>query len=41
MPSANWAIVTTVLAMAQEYGLVAYLDGILADIDNQLAEQEH
>lgn len=41
MPAGDWHTVITVLAMAQEIGLVAYTDNIINEIDNQLSQQEH
>ena len=41
MPAGDWHLVVTVLAMAAEIGLVAYVDNIINEIDSQLARQEH
>jgi hypothetical protein len=41
MPAADWDTVVMVLAMARDQRLVAYIDNIINDIDQQLAKQEH
>lgn len=41
MPRADWETIIMVLTMAQERRLVAYIDPIINDIDNQIAEQEY
>jgi hypothetical protein len=41
MPRADWDTVVMVLTMAQDHGIVAYIDNIIKDIDSQVAEQEY
>jgi hypothetical protein len=41
MPRADWDTVIAVLTLAQELRAVGYIDGIIKDIDNQIAEQEY
>lgn len=41
MPAGDWETVIMVLTMARDQGLVAYIDNIINDIDQQLAKQEH
>jgi hypothetical protein len=41
MPRGDWDTVIMVLTMARDHGIVAYIDNIIDDIDNQVAEQEY
>jgi hypothetical protein len=41
MPRADWDTVIAVLTLAQELRAVGYIDGIINDIDNQIAGQEY
>jgi hypothetical protein len=41
MPRADWETIIMVMTMARDSGLVAYIDPIINDIDNQIAEQEY
>jgi hypothetical protein len=41
MPRADWDTVIMVLTMARDAELVAYIDNIIDDIDNQIADQEY
>jgi hypothetical protein len=41
MPRADWDTVIMVLTMARDEELVAYIDNIIDDIDNQIADQEY
>jgi hypothetical protein len=40
MPQADWDTVVMVLTMARDSGMVAHIDGIIDDIDGQVARQE-
>lgn len=41
MPRANWDIVIAVMTEARDAEIVAYIDDIIDDIDNQISTQEH
>jgi hypothetical protein len=41
MPRADWDTVIAVLTLAQELRAVGYIDGIIKDIDDQIARQEY
>jgi hypothetical protein len=41
MPRADWETIIFVMTMARDTGLVAYIDNIINEIDNQIAEQEY
>jgi hypothetical protein len=41
MPRADWDTVVMVMTMAQDYGIAAYIDNIIKDIDNQVSKQEY
>ena len=41
MPRADWETIIFVMTMAKEAGIVAYIDNIINEIDNQIAEQEY
>jgi hypothetical protein len=41
MPRADWDVVVAVLTLARDLEAVGYIDGIIDDIDNQVAEQEY
>jgi hypothetical protein len=41
MPRADWETIIMVLTMARDTRLVAYIDPIINEIDNQIAEQEY
>jgi hypothetical protein len=41
MPRADWETIILVMTMARDSGLVAYIDPIINEIDNQIAEQEY
>ncbi len=41
MPRADWDTVIAVLEMARDARLVAYIDGLINDIDQQIAGQEY
>ena len=40
MPRADWDVVIFTMCLARDAGLVAYIDGIIDDIDDQVSEQE-
>lgn len=40
MPMSDWDTVVMVLTMARDHQIVGYIDNIIDDIDQQLAEQE-
>lgn len=40
MPMGDWDTVIAVMTMAREHGIVAYIDGIITEIDSQIARQE-
>lgn len=40
MPMGDWETVIAVMEMARDNGIVAYIDGIIKDIDSQIARQE-
>ena len=41
MPRADWETIILIMTMARDSGLVAYIDPIINEIDNQIAEQEY
>ena len=41
MPRADWDSVIMALTMARDYEIVAYIDNIIDDIDNQVYSQEY
>jgi len=41
MPRADWDTVIAVLTLAQDLQAVGYIDGIINDIDSQIAGQEY
>ena len=41
MPRADWDTVIMALTMARDYEIVAYIDNIIDDIDNQVYDQEY
>ena len=41
MPRADWETIILIMTMARDTGLVAYIDPIINDIENQIAEQEY
>lgn len=41
MPRANWDIVIAAMTAARDAEIVAYIDDIVDDIDNQISTQEH
>jgi hypothetical protein len=41
MPRADWDTVIMVMTMARDNELVAYIDNIIDDIDNQIGKQEY
>jgi hypothetical protein len=41
MSRGDWDTVVMVMTIARDRGIVAYIDHIIDDIDNQIAEQEY
>ena len=41
MPRGDWDTVIMVLTMARDHEIVAYIDNIIDDIDNQVYAQEY
>lgn len=41
MPRADWETIIAVMTLARDLQAVGYIDGIIDEIDKQIAEQEY